>query len=649
MGVPLRPPRLTGDQAADSAATVEYLWLWYRNIVEEQEYVRNVDANPDVINDPQLAALADLTPTAIDNLPYFTSETEAALTALAAFGRIFIAATTDAEGRTALNLGPGATAVFGTGPGDLAEGNDARFLTAAEKTDLTDGNDSAAHFHASDRARANHTGTQAATTVVLDRIGASTYSTVQDLQNIFHSAGWVTDCAVTDNGDGTVAVGSGTGVIRATDSAVANIKFFDIGNTASVSLTDLSFNWVYIDYNAGTPVITASTTEPTEHNTKIKLAAIYRNGTELHINQEVRYEIGDHAANMVRQMQEVMPYAHVSGAAISETGTRNLSVTDGVFWHGLSRFPTTGFDTAVSGSFSTFYLTGAAWTKTTGQTQIDNTQYNDTASGLVALSANRYTNRWVFLATDSDVHVVYGQAQHVLLTDAQEEEVPASLPPELQVDSFLIGRIIVRQGTATFIQVDSAFMQSFSMASVTDVSELSGLGTGVATFLGTPSSANLAAALTDEAGTSGGFVRATGAAIDPSSIGATTPGSAVVTSLLSNSGAIGYTTGAGGSVTQLTDKGTAVTLNKACGSITMHNAALASGATAYFQLTNSLIGANDLVIVNQASGMSFGPDYSTRVISKSAGGVFIALKNESAGSLSEAVVLHFAVIKGVTS
>lgn len=343
--------------------------------------------------------------------------------------------------------------------------------------------------------------TRNASAVNLERIGASTYSTVQDLQNIFHSAGWVTGGVVSDNGNGTVAVTAGNGVIRATNSSLAAIKFFDFAANASVSLTNLATNWVYIDYNAGAPAITVSTTEPTEHQTKIKLAAIYRNGTELHINQTVRYEIGDHAANMVRQMQETMPYAHVSGAMMAESGTRNLNLTAGVFWNGLSRFTTAALNTAVSGTFSTFHRNGAGgWTETTGQTQINNTNYDDGDGTLGTLSANRYTNRWVYLATDSDVHILYGQNQHVLLSDAQTESVPASIPAELLNDSFLIGRIIVRQGVTTLVQIDSAFMQTFNLASITDISEIAGLGTGVSTFLATPSSANLASAVTDETG-----------------------------------------------------------------------------------------------------------------------------------------------------
>src|SRR5688500_4743620 len=38
-------------------------------------------------------------------------------------------------------------------------------LTAAQHTDLTDAGDSTSHFHATDRARANHTGTQLMSTI----------------------------------------------------------------------------------------------------------------------------------------------------------------------------------------------------------------------------------------------------------------------------------------------------------------------------------------------------------------------------------------------------------------------------------------------------------------------------------------------------
>jgi hypothetical protein len=59
---------------------------------------------------------------------------------------------------------------------------------------------------------------------------------------------------------------------------------------------------------------------------------------------------------------------------------------------------------------------------------------------------------------------------------------------------------------------------------------VSGLGTGVATWLATPSSANLATALTDETGTGGGFVRATSPTLVTPVLGAASATTIVVTS-----------------------------------------------------------------------------------------------------------------------
>jgi hypothetical protein len=114
-----------------------------------------------------------------------------------------------------------------------------------------------------------------------------------------------------------------------------------------------------------------------------------------------------------------------------------------------------------------------------------------------------------------------------------------------------------------------------------------------------------------------------------------------------SSGSIGYGTGSGGSVTQATSKATTVTLNKYCGQITMHNAALASGTTVQFLLSNTLIGLNDTVILTQNETIS-GANYN---VWGSVGTAYcrIMVRNISGGSLSEAIVINFAVIKAATS
>ena len=108
---------------------------------------------------------------------------------------------------------------------------------------------------------------------------------------------------------------------------------------------------------------------------------------------------------------------------------------------------------------------------------------------------------------------------------------------------------------------------------------------------------------------------------------------------------IGYSAAAQGTVTQLTDKSTGVTLNKSAGRITMINAALAGNTAVSFTLTNSTISANDAIIVNVSGGGTAGA-YTTYISSMAAGSAVVTLRNLTAGSLSEAVVLNFAIIHG---
>ena len=107
---------------------------------------------------------------------------------------------------------------------------------------------------------------------------------------------------------------------------------------------------------------------------------------------------------------------------------------------------------------------------------------------------------------------------------------------------------------------------------------------------------------------------------------------------------LGYTAAAQGTVTQLTSKSTAVTLNKPAGVITMNNAALNTATNATFTLNNSFISANDTVILTISGGQATPGSYNVFANALSAGSVSITLRNISGGSLSEAVVINYAII-----
>jgi hypothetical protein len=191
---------------------------------------------------------------------------------------------------------------------------------------------------------------------------------------------------------------------------------------------------------------------------------------------------------------------------------------------------------------------------------------------------------------------------------------------------------------------------------------------GIQAFLATPSSANLRAAMTDETGTgllvfgtsptlttptitnptvsTGTF---TSPALVTPTIGAATGTSLSTTGnqVITGTGKHGYATGSGGVVTQLTDKTTAVTLSKSTGQITLAGTALAASTTVSFTLTNTVIEAGDILIMNHISGGTAG-SYLLNAQS-AAGSASINVRNISLGSLSEAIVIAFAVIKAVSA
>ena len=111
---------------------------------------------------------------------------------------------------------------------------------------------------------------------------------------------------------------------------------------------------------------------------------------------------------------------------------------------------------------------------------------------------------------------------------------------------------------------------------------------------------------------------------------------------------VGYGTGAGGAVTQATSKSTGVTLNTICGAITMNNAALAGAAEVGFTVTNSAVAARDVVVLSIAS-VATADSYTATVDAVAAGSFRISVGNVTAGSLSEAIVINFAVIKAVNA
>ncbi len=145
-----------------------------------------------------------------------------------------------------------------------------------------------------------------------------------------------------------------------------------------------------------------------------------------------------------------------------------------------------------------------------------------------------------------------------------------------------------------------------------------------------------ATSLTASGAVAGGTVTSTGL------IKSSSPGTA-------GAGGIGYATGAGLAATQSSNKSTTVTNGdpSTCGTITMNNAALNAGVIVSFTFTNAAIAATDVLALNHVSGGTVG-SYTLNA-QAAAGSATINVRNNTAGNLSEAIVIQWALIKGVAA
>jgi len=308
-------------------------------------------------------------------------------------------------------------------------------------------------------------------------ITGATYTTIQHAHNIINSTGLVGSHTITDDADGTITVSAGSGFIRATDSDVAELVTLDWSAEAgaNVTLIDNDFNYIYVEYNSGSPQIIATVTKRTDRNTNIALGTVYRAGTVLHITTATALQVGAHTSKMDMRLFELDPFARASGAVISETGNRSIAITAGSFWYGLDNFTTAAKDTNVADTFVAYYSDGAGgFTAITAQTQMNNTQYDDGSGTLATLANNRYGVCWVYISVEGDLYVVFGTGSYTLV-DAEAATLPTSVPPHFEEHSRIVGKVIVLKSATNLQAVESAFATTFTTGLPTDHGDLIGL------------------------------------------------------------------------------------------------------------------------------------------------------------------------------
>jgi len=259
-------------------------------------------------------------------------------------------------------------------------------------------------------------------------IDGTTYNNLKDFTDVISSAGKISGGDFTDNGDGTVTVSAGTGLIRATDSVDAEIMFFDWSETTLT--VNEGPNYIYVKYNAGNPVVTSASSIPNDRNTNVVLGEVYKEDGVLHVVHAGQLISNYQMNTFFKDIEVNGKLQRSTGLMIYEDSNLAFGITTGTIWAGLTKKTINAF-LSTTDTFTYVYQDGSGgWTKVTGQTIIDNQHYDDGSGTLATLGNNRYGVHWVYQLVDGSVYVVYGRGNY-LSSQASAADPPTNIPDEL--------------------------------------------------------------------------------------------------------------------------------------------------------------------------------------------------------------------------
>jgi len=306
-----------------------------------------------------------------------------------------------------------------------------------------------------------------------------------------NSSGAIQGFAITNNGNGTVNIATGTAYLRTTNDPYSPLIKYVIPAVTNLALTDNANNFVLVDYNSGSPALTVTISSGTVNTTTNSIAyVISRVGTTLDYISLVGQNV-DSNAKLRRRFLNSEGLRRANGAVLTASN-RNLILTAGLYYSGLIEVPTPAFNTSTGSTFTYAYENTGVWTRTTGNTQINNTQYSLNGV-LTAIPTNDYRVDYTYILADnpSKLYVLLGTTTYANISLARLAPVPTNLPSELQVLGTRVGRSII-QKDATTTETTSEFATIYQAGTATLHNDLGGLNMGDFQHLTVAEKANMA-------------------------------------------------------------------------------------------------------------------------------------------------------------
>lgn len=300
------------------------------------------------------------------------------------------------------------------------------------------------------------------TTTGVQSIGVPSYDYVSGY------AGLHAQPTITDNGNGTITVGTAECMLYDNVNYTGGVKHYTVAGGTFTPLNGVS-SALAIDYNGGSPIMQIQVQGLANFSSNIPIVTMFRSGTTIDFLSWDATAQGL-PEKILERFVRTERFTRQSGLTLGEAATRTITITGGITWNGVTKI-TLGAASSATDPTTLWAHVAGVYTPTS-ITQYNNTQY-DNGTNLVALLPNKYAVNWVYRQEDAtpEIHVLLGTAEYNLAT-AQASQPPSTLPEVVRTNSILVGRIIVKQADSTATQIDSAFNVVFSPSGATDHASL---------------------------------------------------------------------------------------------------------------------------------------------------------------------------------
>lgn len=265
-------------------------------------------------------------------------------------------------------------------------------------------------------------------------------------QNLPINVGVVVMPTHVKNGDGTITLGSnGTyNFAKSADGSTGIAQKIVVSGT-TITLTDQSVNFVYVDYNGGNPVYATSLDNMIfkDDFTKVPVIRATREGTAVHFEEYDLYGLLLANKLMVKDVY-LNGGRRLSGLILSTAATRISTISAGSSVFAVQYYDNMAANIAgTAGSLYEYYLSSGVWNRSL-VTSYDAIYYSD-GTNRQLLGNNKWVAKYYFrdIGDDNEAYYVHGHEQGNK-SDAINELIPA-VPPIMAAHSVYVGKIVIEK------------------------------------------------------------------------------------------------------------------------------------------------------------------------------------------------------------